>query len=221
MTVMICTVGESPEPIEYGIYNHENRPNNIFLIGTKEVKHVSEQIIKKTKKIFPHIKFHTKEINSKTNLEEMMSKIIEIYSKHPKTTIDINITGGTKVMSSAAMIAAYFTGTNVFYIDEKGKNPQEKIIKLPIPKFDFKKILKEKDKIILSHIITNEKTGKTQNQTQIAKALNENTKSLNHRLRTLEQKGLITINKKGRISEPKITTAGKLIFELKNTPDNT
>lgn len=101
--VHIMTVGLTPKPIIEGINAYQI--DDIFLLYNEGSKTEANSIRALTEKLF--INCTLVEVD-KFDLEDVVVKILSIIKKNIGNRIHINITGGTKIMSSAGVIAGFF-----------------------------------------------------------------------------------------------------------------
>lgn len=132
-------MGQAEEPILIGAYR--KGADRVILLATREVPGESYPVARKVKTELEQrgISAEIREIDLLdffSNVRGIIKLIRQIkheigYEKHPATTpIYVNITGGTKPMSCAALVAALNEGVLPYYVQEKPK--PERIIDLPL-----------------------------------------------------------------------------------------
>lgn len=170
----------------------------------------------------PAVKVHS-EINDrplvvdpfqKDSFVSIVGLIIEIVQARQEEggEILINITGGTNLMSGAAVTAAMLTGAGAYYVN---KHPDEEqyestIVDLPLI-MDSMKVLKNKNrKQILKEL---EDKGEKTND-QLAEALTVNKKSISKQIKILEGKGLVQSERRGKNRFNQITDVGRIAGKM-------
>src|SRR6266508_2241570 len=111
-----------------------------------------------------------------------------------------NIAGGTRLMSSAALLVCILEGIPATYVHDE--TYQE--IPLPLLRISYGEGLTAKQREVLSFLVRNRDKDFT--ETALAKALGVHKATMNHHVRELEAKGAIA-----RLSDP--TDARKLIVK--------
>jgi len=216
MNVHIATVGTTKEPIIDGVLYYPTRPEKVYLIHTRGSHHVAEEIRESLRKSLPELDVGFGSEVDGYSLEDVIESILILIKKERHNQVFINITGGTKVMASAALASAYFAGVNAYYIAEGDGKPAERIKDLPIPELQLKDLLKEKDRRILTELLKQEGREEKYNMTRISNELGERPKSLSYHMNELERRGLVRKNRSGRITIPELTHTGKLLLLLEN-----
>jgi hypothetical protein len=90
------------------------------------------------------------------NFKECLIRIIELIQAQPKgTEITVNVTGGTKLLSLAAMNAACMCCCKAFYVLEKGSGDIK--VDLPSPNFGYCNNIGEVTKKILLYLLEEQK----------------------------------------------------------------
>jgi len=128
-----------------------------------------------------------------------MYKIFDIIKKELKqndelTTRDflINVTGGTKLMVSAAATAAYIARTRAYYVHDKREVKRDQYaVELPIPIMPKPNSTQKRQQEVLKSIAT---YGKITNS-QLKEKLKMNAKNLTYHIRQLSEKKLITVER--------------------------
>jgi hypothetical protein len=170
MAVMIATLGGSEDIVKLGVRLMENVDKVLIVAGKPLYELYPESEIKAGTEIVDPpekaaelekllegfgIKTETFEVDP-FNFKECLITIIELINIQPEgIEVVLNVTGGTKILSLAAMSAAGMCRCKAFVIQEKGS----KSIKLELPMPDsgyFEKIGKQGKKI-LSYLMQEEK----------------------------------------------------------------
>ena len=154
MEVHIATVGLTKEPIFHGVNTYP--VDKLILLHSNDDKSKENsleiaQVVKEMKIIC-----EIQEVDA-FDLENVMITIMDLHKKYVQDNMSINLTGGTKVMASAALLAGYILGVRVYYIQDgsieknKGKGIKELTIELPVPKTNITD-LEETQRNMLAYI---------------------------------------------------------------------
>ena len=85
-------------------------------------------------------------------LDNVLSSILLVRKLNPDTNIAINMSGGTNIMASAALLGGFIIGGSVFYIKYKKEDQEsslmDKVIYLPIPRVMLSDVKVTKLKIL-------------------------------------------------------------------------
>lgn len=132
---LILTVGGSPEPVILSICAIKSK--KIGLICTEGRKKSIDRIVKETHLQASDLVSSGCEVDG-SNTIEIYKAIMDFYAKwnEPKK-IALGITGGTKVMSSAAAMAGAILGADIYYVHTETKN----ILNKPVPRSEYLRLL--------------------------------------------------------------------------------
>ncbi len=101
--------------------------------------------------------------------------------------IRFNIAGGTRLMSSAALLVCILEGIPTSYIhDDTGQE-----IQLPLLRMNYADRLSGKQKTILEYLVA--QRTKPVNETALAKALGVHKSTMNHHVKQLVAKGVVEV----------------------------
>lgn len=240
MAVMIATLGGSEDIIKLGVRLMEN-VNRVLIVAGKPLNELypESEIKEGTEIINPPQKaselaklldgfgigVETFKVDP-FNFKECLITIIELIHSQPKgTEVVLNVTGGTKILSLAAMSAAGMCQCRAFVIQEKGKESIK--LELPVPDSGYFEKIGKQGKKILSYLMQEEKKLKkpiedcsdemlkpfiTKN---IANHLGVTPQTITPNLKTLEFSGLLS-SRKGAIKrgEPAGGKCGVKIWRL-------
>ena len=215
MEVHIATVGLTIEPIFQGVNAYTI--DKLILLHSNDDKSYenSVEISKVIKKM--DIDYEIVEIDA-FDLENVIISIMDIHKKHNLDNISINLTGGTKVMASAALLAGYILGLRVYYILDgsiernKGKSKKELVIELPVPKTNIHD-LEETQRRIISYIYQENGILERANSALYEK-LKITKQNASYHLKKLVSKELITLKIDGRNKIATLTNTGKLFARI-------
>ena len=133
---LILTVGGSPEPVILSICAIESE--QIGLICNEGRKKSIDRIVEKTDlRASDLVSAGSCTVNG-SDTQEIYQAVMNFYTKwgEPKK-IALGITGGTKVMSSAAAMAGAILGADIYYVDTGDKNELNK----PVPRSEYLRLL--------------------------------------------------------------------------------
>jgi len=147
---------------------------------------------------------------------ELVGLILDITKKvDDEDDIYINITGGTSLMSAAAMSGALLAHATAYYVLERKKE----VIRLPWHSYDIS-ILNEKDRDVIRYLFKNDGAS----DKQICNALKEKMKDkpkknytlrkIRYSLKKLKREGYIDQISDGRKNRNELTIWGKIAEKL-------
>lgn len=184
MNVIIATLGNRDLPVR--ILVRSERADKLILIAGKPAKDIpGMEVIEEKKEIDPigiaenlksdlerimNLNVEIEAVNA-FDFDDCLKAMIAILIRESKNRRIIGVTGGTKLLSGAAMCACWIEGVEAFYVLEK----PEKIITLPVPGPGyFKELGKTKEEILINLL----KEGKkATNKIAVSVKLNTNTVS--------------------------------------------
>ncbi len=231
----IATLGEQPEPIIYLLKAYPNT-KKIFLICSDKSVDYSEPIEKtcdildidvdkriiqpqKISNIIKEIIIIAKECGYSPPVfygirSKKPHKIIKEAKakKRENANIFINITGGTKVMSSAALYSAYLIGAKAFYVWKNDDNGDMEIINLPTLNLSIENFLSPVRLKILGVLYEKQKVKSSE---EIRKDTEIQKSTISHIIRELEKINLVkTTGGRSKYLQTEITEEGRLIYEI-------
>ncbi len=207
--------------------DHENIINGVMKRGGDELYPITsdkflEESVPKIKTGLPAVKVHS-EIKGRElvvdpfqedSFVSIVGLIIEIVQERSGEGVDIliNITGGTNLMSGAAVTAAMLTGVGAYYVIKAPDEEQydSSVVDLPLI-MDSVKVLKNQNRkrIVATLIEKGERTND-----QLAKELGVNKKSISKLVKVLEGKRLVERRKEGKFVYNGLTNAGRIAGRL-------
>ena len=202
LKVHVAPLGTVKEPILAGI--HHFGANEVYLFATRGVEKESYPLALSLSMDLKRIGISVviEEIDLfdfMGNLKRIVTKINEIRKKRPAAQIYVNVTGGTKPMAQAALIAAFLTDSQPYYVQEKPL----KVIQLPtFPKAGTKPI-RGKQRDILTILVNG-----PMSVSGLSKTIGISTTAVSHNLKRLENMGLIKSEAAGRAKRAKLTELG-------------
>ncbi len=153
-----------------------------------------------------------KELRTPFNLidiaTEMKRDIDEVSEKGHR--IRFNIAGGTRLMSSAALLVCILKGIPTTYVHDDTFEE----IQLPLLQMDYSSAFTSKQREILNYL--SERGDAPLSQTKLAGALGIHKATMNHHVKELKKKGAIEISsheKDGRVSMIRLAPHMHLLLE--------
>lgn len=223
MSVLIATVGGTESVVKLGFRMMEN-VEKVILVPGKPFEQVMEkseikqgkirsdpvqkaQELKKILKDFgADVEIH--EVNP-LDFKECLLKIIELIQEQPEgTDIAVNVTGGTKLLSLAAMNAACMCYSKAFYVLEKDSGDTK--VDLPSPNSGYFNDIGDQAKKILSYLLDEHKKLRKPVEEcsddelknfinrEIARGLGVTSQTITNKLQMMEADGLL-MSKRGAI----------------------
>lgn len=222
MHVHIATVGTRPEVV-FQIINYLGGIDRIHLLHTTETKKAALQIQDGIK--FTHKDVSLVEVDE-ADFRGTVETIYQIAKGYgPNDRFTINVTGGTKIMSSAACFASYTIRAELYYSylprDAEGTPDPEnaRIIEFGTPVADNtshykpikRRILKFIDAWEAGKIDGKDTRGVRLSNIDIAEEFKITKVAVGGHLKTLREDGLISIERDGRNNSIKLTEDGIMI----------
>ncbi|AKB21958.1 DUF6293 family protein [Methanosarcina sp. WH1] len=223
MSVLIATVGGTESVVKLGFRMMEN-VEKVILVPGKPFEQVMEKSEIKQGKLRANpvqkaqelkiilqdfgadVEIH--EVNP-LDFKECLLKIIELIQEQPKgTDIAVNVTGGTKLLSLAAMNAACMCYSKAFYVQEKDSGDTK--VDLPSPNSGYFNDIGDQAKKILSYLLDehiklkkpveecSDDELKSFINREIARGLGVTSQTITNKLQMMEADGLL-MSKKGAI----------------------
>ena len=216
MKVQLATLGTSIEVIKSGFQHSPFDELYLFAdpIDTPEIYNLKLEF----SNFLPHINIHVVKI-SKFDLNNSLETIIETYrqikneyANIENLKITMNMTGGTKIMTSSMLLAAHMTSEEIFYIKKarEDENDYGEKIEIPITKIQISEITGKRKKLILELAKEN-----TLSLTKLAhNAGYRGPQSIARYMNEFEDKNLITVYREGTKKCVQLTPGGKILLYL-------
>lgn len=216
MKVQLATLGTSIEVIKSGFQHSPFDELYLFAdpIDTPEISKLKLEFLD----FLPHIKINVIQI-SKFDIIKSLEIIIETYKLIKKTyrefknlKITMNMTGGTKIMTSSMLLAAHMASEEIFYIKKarEDENDYGEKIDIPTTKIQINEINAQRKKLILALAKNN-----SLSLTQLAKYTGyRGPQSIARYIDEFENKNLITIDREGTERLVQLTPGGKILLYL-------
>ncbi len=150
--------------------------------------------------------------------EEILAKIIECVINHLKdgtyTRVEFNGSGGTRVMTAAAYMAALILGEPIYLVGQSEGNDTEEIITLrPVPIA----MLSEPKKRIMESL--KEKGGQVSSQKELGSRTDLGADSISKHIRELSLAKYVRTHWHGRRKSVELTHLGEMVLELKRVKE--
>jgi len=166
MSVLISTLGGSEDIVKLGVRVMEN-VDKVHIVAGRPFKEIlKDQDIKSDKMLIDPvskaqelkellnelgIEVHIHKVNP-LNFEECMIKIIELIKENSKNAATaVNVTGGTKTLSLAALSASWMCGCRAFILQESEKGCSK--LELPTAESGSFMDIGEQSKKILAYLV--------------------------------------------------------------------
>ncbi len=214
LQIGIATVGSSHDPICKG-YRHTNADRQFLLCDDKMLE-VAKEAKKRIEGINGANMCEIIKINP-FDFQDILMKIIGIKkTAEADAEISVNITGGTNIMASAALVACFTIGADAFYL-KKGEPGSQlpleaSIIEIPVPKIPLDSLTKPQRKLLKSIYDRGGKVNKV--TTTLSIDMNKKKGTITSLLKKLKKNGLVILEVSGREKVVALTNAGKLFAQL-------
>jgi CRISPR locus-related DNA-binding protein len=116
-----------------------------------------------------------------------MKREIRSIKKEGGSIAVFNISGGTRIMSAAALLISAIEGVNAVYVHDDTK----KEIPLPLLHVDYSDGLNTKQREILEYLLASEDRQRTQKE--IAEHMGLHKATVNHHIKAMEDKGAVRV----------------------------
>jgi CRISPR locus-related DNA-binding protein len=212
--VHISTVGMSPEPIIRGYLAHSGIDRQILLHSAESAK-IAREVSQKIedligKKICEMIQV------DQFDMTGIVSTILGIRkNRFPKSEVFINITGGTNIMASSALVACFIIGASAYYMKQSSETRQlslsESVIEIPVPQVPLDN-LGPKQRQIIKHILS--KKGRIDSTRSISSVISDSYQDISYHLKRLKSMGLVELETNGREKIVTLTKTGFLFASI-------
>src|SRR2546426_6691918 len=193
MTVLFGTLGWRPQSLMPSIKSTERLDKVVFYHSTHEKSRAARARVLEFCNTLG-VPVTAIELSDAFNLFQIAQRIREDVMKAQKdagTLIRFNIAGGTRLMSSAALLVCILEGIPTTYVHDE--TYQE--IPLPLLRLSYGAGLTAKQRDVLTFLVRNR--DKEFTETALARALGVHKATMNHHVRELEAKGAVA-----RLSDP-------------------
>ncbi len=202
MVVIFGTVGSNPKVLIPTLRVREDIEKVVYYFAKDDER---EKVSEKTAKVLQEycerrmIKYEAKALDSSVDLLKIAKKIRTDLSQYKSRDSDIvfNVTGGTKVMASAALLACILEGIHAVYVNEDTKDEVE----LPLILYEYKSNLSNAQRKILEAV---HRLGNNCNLTEISNDTKLKKSTLSYHIAGLKRMGLISIEESADLREKRI-----------------
>src|SRR5436189_5078006 len=192
MTVLFGTLGWRPQSLLPSIRSTSHLDRVVFYhSGHAKSRDARSKVVEFCRGL--GIACTAVEVSDAYDLLQVAGQIRADVRKEKSTGMDLrfNIAGGTRLMSSAALLVCILEGIPATYVHDE--TYQE--IPLPLLQISYGEGLTSKQREVLSFLVRNREKDFT--ETALAKALGVHKATMNHHVRELESKGAVA-----RLSDP-------------------
>src|SRR5437016_476482 len=187
MTVLFGTLGWRPQSLMPSIKSTEGLERVVFYHSAHEKSRAARgKVLEYCNTL--GVPVTPVELSDAFNLFQIADRIREDVAKARKdgsTPIRFNIAGGTRLMSSAALLVCILAGIPTTYVHDETYEE----IALPLLRMTYGEGLTRKQREVLAFLVKNRE--KSFSETALARALGVHKATMNHHLRKLESMGTI------------------------------
>ncbi|MDG6934427.1 MAG: hypothetical protein JRN68_06980 [Nitrososphaerota archaeon] len=146
---------------------------------------------------------------------DVLNNVTKVRIYDPDATITVNLSGGTNIMASAALLGCFIIGADAFYIKfKKGEveGPlEDRLVHLPIPRVRLDDVKGSKLKIL--QLLVGRK-GAALTQGELAYRLNMSPQLVSIHVKQLAKWRLVTVSSEGRTNYLTLTDSGRLFAQI-------
>lgn len=150
-------------------------------------------------------------------MTDVLAAITSIPRARPNAHLTVNMSGGTNIMASAALVACFMLGADAVYIKEdKGpvrRSLEERVIRLPVPRVSLGDMKGPQARIL--QVLRKNARRKTESAvTVISKQLGMTPQLASYHLKKLAGWGLVEFETVGRRKDASLTDSGFLFASI-------
>ena len=189
MTVLFGTLGWRPQSLTPSIKSTEGLERIVFYHSAHDKSRAARAKILEFCDL-RGIQATPVELGDAFNLLDIARTIREDIAKARGagvSSIRFNIAGGTRLMSSAALLVCILEGIPTTYVHDETHEE----IQLPLLKMNYAERISPKQRAILAYLVAHR--GKETNETGLARALGIHKSTMNHHVRQLVAKGVVEV----------------------------
>jgi CRISPR locus-related DNA-binding protein len=150
-------------------------------------------------------------------MSDVLGQVTLVRKRHPDATITVNLSGGTNIMASAALLGCFILGADAIYIKmPKGEIPgplEDRLVRLPVPRVVLEDVKGSKLRILES-LLGPRGAATSKTQGEIGRDLEMSAQLVSAHLKKLGQWKLVTIRTEGRTKVVGLTDSGRLFAQL-------
>lgn len=211
--VQVATVGRSTRPILNGYLAFG--ADVVILLPSVETEGEAKQIARQIDDLAGRPVCQVRPVD-KFDLTSIVLQVRRVRQDLPDAELLVNITGGTNVMASSALVACYIVGARAFYMREEpptsSASLRDTVIDLPIPRVAIDDLSAEQRRVLRS--IRNKGGELRPANSRIAQELGVSFQDASYHLKRLTRFGLIEVTTDGREKVARLTPEGLLYAEL-------
>jgi CRISPR/Cas system-associated protein Csm6 len=200
VTILFGTLGWRPQSLMPSVKSTENLERLVFYHSTHEKSRAARsKVIEFCAALGVPATAH--ELSDAFNLFQIAQRIRDDLVKARKdgTPTRFNIAGGTRLMSSAALLVCILEGVPTTYVHDETNEE----IQLPLFRMNYSDHLSAKQKEILSYLVAHR--DRPPNETSLAKAIGVHKSTMNHHVKQLVAKGVVEV-----VADPRDTRAHQI-----------
>lgn len=155
------------------------------------------------------------------DMNDVMTHVLDVGRRFPDTRLTVNITGGTNIMSGAALVACFMLGADAIYIqadvsEKKDRPLEDRLLRLPVPRVVLNDISDPQRKV-LRELLAAPRGSPDVGATLLAKRLKIDPRLASYHVRKLEKSGLVVQvgdEADGRKRPVRLTDSGRLFATM-------
>lgn len=209
----ISTVGKSMEPIINGFRAHS--VDHQVLLHSSGTADVARKIKERIESLVDSKICQLIEVDP-FDMTAIIGAILKVNKQSKDSDISVNITGGTNIMASSALLACSMIGGHAYYMKENKTNDpslslKELVIDIPIARVSINE-LKDKQRKIIKFLSTSK--GPVDSAKIIADSVGGSPQIISYHLGELERKKLVDKIPEGRRKIVVLTDSGSLFASM-------
>lgn len=150
-------------------------------------------------------------------MNDVLAAITSVPRRHPDAHVTVNISGGTNIMASAALVACFMLGADAVYVKEDkgpGKRPlEERLLRLPVPRVALRDLKGPQVKVLQA--LRRSGRGKTEGAVSyLSRELGIPPQLASYHLKRLVKWGLVEMEAVGRRKDARLTDSGSMFASI-------
>ena len=216
LAVHVSTVGKTSEPILNGFRTHI--VDHQILLFSKETADVARRIKQQIESLSARKMCELVEVDP-FNMHDIVSKILSEWRRFRGSEFYVNITGGTNIMASSALVACFMTGANAYYMKESASKEAQpianSIVRIPVPRVSLDSLDSTQTEI-LRHILDCGGSVDKAN-VSLSEKIGDAPQLISYHLKELKRKELVDVVLKGREKTVTLTDSGRFYAQLRSS----
>lgn len=184
------------------------------LLFSKETAPVARKIQEQIENLSSHRMCELIEVDA-FNMTDIVGKILKQWHQFKGSEFYVNITGGTNIMASSALVACFIIGGHAYYMKESMEGQQslaDSIVRIPVPKVPVDSLDNTQRKILKRIMETGGRLTKA--NLTLSGQLTETPQLVSYHLRELKRKELVELASVGRQKTVTLTDAGRFYAQI-------